>query len=277
MYSIIDGDIVAYRVAAASEDTDEDIARLRADKLVRDILYMTDAATHNIYISGSNNFRYKLYPEYKANRKDMVRPRHLEFLKQFLISEWKAIRAEGCEADDMLGVEVTRNPKAIVCSIDKDLLQLEGRHYNFVKNEWYDIDKLGGLRNFYEQLLKGDRSDNIPGIPGIGNVKAARFLEGCESEQQMFTTCQDLYEDDQKLLLNGRLLWIWRTEGDIWNPSHLETGMTQSELKEGLKFASTTQKEGETSQSTELGSLEMSGYPVDGQSTEDTLTFSPQA
>ena len=73
--ALIDGDIVAYRCAAASENEPKEVALLRANDLVCRILEETDSEKHIVYLTGSNNFRYHYNPEYKANRKDTPRPR----------------------------------------------------------------------------------------------------------------------------------------------------------------------------------------------------------
>ena len=245
--AIIDGDIVAYRCAAASEDTDLEICCLRADKLMQDIIFLCEASDYKCYLTGQDNFRKKIYPEYKANRKDKPKPQHLQALRTFLVENWSAIISDGCEADDKLGIAqiayyMSEEDRAhwknvggedgyisediyvndlipeetIICSIDKDLLQIPGRHFNWVKSEFYDQTEFGGIKHFYLQLLQGDRGDNIPGVDGIGPKKAERFLEGCETEQDLFDTCLELYKNDlDTMIRNGKLLWIWRKENDI--------------------------------------------------------------
>ena len=74
----IDGDIVAYRCAAANESEDVGIAKWQVDQMLTRILSETQADSWKIYLSGENNFRYQIFPEYKANRKDQPKPRHLE-------------------------------------------------------------------------------------------------------------------------------------------------------------------------------------------------------
>jgi DNA polymerase-1 len=247
--ALVDGDIVAFRVAAASEDTDLEIANLRADKLMGDILFLTDAKDYKVFLTGRNNFRKEIYPEYKANRKDKPKPRHLQDIREFLIHHWFATVTEGCEADDLLGVNQTED--TIICSIDKDLLQIPGQHYNWVKDERTTQTEIGGLRSFYNQLLQGDRGDNVPGITGIGPKKAERFLEGITDEQEMFNTCLKLYNNDlDTMVRNGKLLWIWRELGGIWNPSKL-IGQDPLKQEQEVKLDSTMQKEEESTQSTE--------------------------
>jgi 5'-3' exonuclease len=217
--ALIDGDIVCFRCAVSAEAEPEEIAVLRVDKLIRDILYLTNAESYEFFLSGSGNFRKKIYPEYKANRKDKPRPIHLDACRKYVTDTWNAVLAHGCEADDLLGAKQT--PDTIICTIDKDLLQIPGNHYNFVKQEFYNISESQGLRNFYEQLLKGDRTDNVPGVAGLGEKKAQRLLEGCETEQEMFDVCRSQYNNDDLMLTYGKCLWIWHKENDIWNPTEL--------------------------------------------------------
>ena len=70
----------------------------------------------------------------------------------------------------------TKEPCVIV-SLDKDLKQVPGLHYNFVKKEFDTVTPQQGLINFYTQFLVGDTSDNIRGCTGIGPVKARKAFE----------------------------------------------------------------------------------------------------
>ncbi len=207
----MDADLVVYRVAATC-DTDEEgaleIALLRCDKLMQDICYATDSDNYRAFLTGRNNFRKRINPEYKANRKDTVPPRYLQQCRDFLIQNWNAEVTEGCEADDALGM--AQNNDTIICTLDKDLDMIPGLHYNWVRNEIYDINEVDALRNFYKQLLIGDRSDNIFGVAGIGKVKAARLIDPLEYEEDMYKVVRDLYNDDDRLCLNSECLWIWR-------------------------------------------------------------------
>ena len=83
MIALVDGDIVAYRCAASAEKEEISIALMRTNMMMEDIMLDTEATEFKVYLSGSkeDNFRYKVNPEYKANRKDVVRPIHLEACK----------------------------------------------------------------------------------------------------------------------------------------------------------------------------------------------------
>lgn len=110
-----------------------------------------------------------------------------------------------------------------VCvSLDKDLLQFEGWHYNFVKSEWKFIDTHTGWVNFYTQLIMGDKSDNIKGFDGLMRQLPPKFLQPtldaireARTPQGMFEVVQSVYElGDDALHRNAQLLYIQRYEGD---------------------------------------------------------------
>lgn len=197
---------------------------------MRRILHATNAREYKLFISGSENFRYKIDPTYKANRDGKPRPEWLQPVREFLVTEWKARISDGIETDDCLGIEQSAdhlNQETVICTYDKDLLQVPGHHYNFKKDEWQYITPLQGWANFYTQLIMGDRSDNISGFDGKMRIDVPKFLSGyvsrihesCSNPWQMFRVVEEIYElGDEALLRNGRLLYILRHENDEWYP-----------------------------------------------------------
>jgi len=222
--ALIDGDILVYRTAFSCEDKTEMEALVQLDTYIEEILFNSGAGEYKIYLTdGAGNFRKKIYPAYKANRKQ-PKPKHYEALRNHLIKVELAEVAWGQEADDALGI--AQNDTTIICSIDKDLLMVEGWHYNFVKDEHIEISKEDGLRNFYRQLLTGDTTDNIPGIHGIGPKKANDLLAGCFFEEEYnaivlkaykeyFPHCSEL-DVIKHINIIGQLLYIRRKEGEEW-------------------------------------------------------------
>lgn len=250
MIALIDADLVAYRSAASCEPTRikpdreaREVAILRADELMRRILHETGAESYRAFIGGEDNFRYKIYPEYKANRTDKPKPEYLQDVRAFLVSEWNAEIVNGMEADDAMAIAQTKElyysdePEtmgelipdqcsSIICSIDKDLLQTAGWHYNFVRLERQFVDELAGLKHFYTQLILGDQSDNIPGYDGKMRPKVPQFLQPCidsiwrsTDEYEMFSIVLEMYGGDtERLHRNALLLYILRHESDEWRP-----------------------------------------------------------
>lgn len=245
MKALIDYDIVLHRVGYTTDNDAQWIARARTNEMIEGILTDTNADEYQGWLSDSreNNFRTKMYPLYKATRQ-APRPVHYDYIKQLLIEEWGAKIAHNMEADDALGIAQDKELRiysgdegtnshiydTIICSIDKDLLQIPGFHYNFVKKEHKEIGNYEAIRNFYEQILIGDTSDNVPGVSGIGKVKAPKYLEGAETELELFGIVKEIYLSSfkavdgwsmqdvlEKLLTVGRLLKIRQREDEgLW-------------------------------------------------------------
>jgi DNA polymerase-1 len=196
------------------------VATSRTDFLINAALEDVGATSLRIYLSDSldNNYRYHIDNSYKAHRIDQPKPVHYDLLKEHLILKWGAKIAHNQEADDALGIDQTNEgDDSIICSIDKDLLQIPGNHYHLVKKERLFIEPIQGTRWFYQQLLIGDPVENVKGVFGVGPIKAAKLLGEVDNEEEMFTLTRKLYDDDDRLLINGRLLKIRTREDEIWN------------------------------------------------------------
>lgn len=216
MALLIDADIIAYRAAASAEDENLDVAIMRTANMMDELLNFDSSFI--AFLSGPNNFRKVINPEYKANRKDVIKPQYLVDCKAFLTTEYNAITTDGYEADDALGFNQTED--SIICSIDKDLLMIPGHHYNFVKKEHREVSELDGIKAFYRQMLIGDSSDNIFGVKGIGKVKAAKLIDHLETEDEMFKIVVDLYSDPARFIMNSDCLWIWKKENEKFSDRH---------------------------------------------------------
>ena len=222
MHALLDADLLVYRIGFTTEDVDLGIATWRMSNLIEKILADTKATSYQLYLTASKDetaFRKKIYPEYKQNRK-APRPIHYEDLREFLLEHWNAELVHTIEADDAIGIAASRDDCVIV-SIDKDLLQIPGLHYNFVKEEFKTVTKLEGLRFFYQQCLTGDTADNVKGIPGIGPKKAEKILALADElyddldcgdlELNWFNVVRKEYDNDYEFYINGSALWILKS------------------------------------------------------------------
>jgi len=221
---LLDGDIVAYRAAYS---TNNDFAEDAIDKideiieyLLEDTMFEPDTELMEVFLTGKGNFRFELVDNYKANRSGVERPIHLQAIRDHMVEHWGAVVSEGEEADDLIGIRATQiGPYAVVASIDKDMLQIPCIHYNLWKKTWTKVSEWGGLLFFYEQILTGDKADNIIGLHGVGPVKAKKVIEGATTERELFDRCVARYDGDvDKVIENGRLLWLRREEGQLWSP-----------------------------------------------------------
>lgn len=178
--------------------------------------------SYEMYFGGEGNFRYKYFPEYKANRKDADKPAHMEQMKKHLIGKYGAIAVDGEEADDRVSwrqIEcMEKGIKSCIVSIDKDLNNTPGWHYNWVKEDLYYIEPHEADLNFYRQLLTGDSTDGIPGLKGVGQKAAEKILP--EWEENMHDIVLRVYKDKgydyEYFLQQGRALWMRRKPEEIW-------------------------------------------------------------
>lgn len=173
----VDGDILAYRTAAVCEDHFEGACASILRSTLTDIATETGISDMRIYVSGEDNFRYQVAKTkpYKGNRATMVRPKFLNYCKAYLVEQFRGIIVHGYEADDGIATDMTVN-NAIHCGIDKDILQIPGDHYNYVEKTWRTVTPEEATILLYRQILMGDSSDNIPGLPRVGAKTAETII-----------------------------------------------------------------------------------------------------
>ena len=147
------------------------------------------------FLTGDGNFREEvaISKPYKGNR-SQAKPYHYDTIRNYLLNHMGATLIEGEEADDALGrVQVAdiqangpKNASTIICTIDKDLDMIPGWHFNWNTKEIYMVRPKQGNRFFLHQMLTGDSTDNIPGIPRVGKQMA----------DNLFTEAEEEYDDD---------------------------------------------------------------------------------
>ena len=222
MKALVDADILVYRFGFASEGDPAEFALARLSEFL-DNLSMSDGIDEvRGYLTGHGNFRKEIAvtAPYKGNRV-APKPYHFQLLREYMERAWGFEVIEGMEADDAIGIEAYRNEpdETLIVSIDKDLNMIRGHHYNFVKEERYYVTEEEAIRNFYLQILTGDKVDNIIGLSGIGPVKSKKLLVDCNNELEMYEAVLKAYDGDEaRVLENARLLWILREEKQVWQP-----------------------------------------------------------
>ena len=223
--ALIDADIMLYRAAWKHEGDEIEKAYETIDSMFEHIFYVTKCSSYIGFLTGRGNFRKDIATTkvYKGNRKDMIMPEHLDGVRDYLVDKWSCDTVNGLEADDALGICQSEMEKTIICSIDKDLLQIEGLHYNWNKSEFINVSNYDAWQKLYEQTLSGDSTDNIVGIPRIGEKKAKKILVECFSEDEaercsMFAY-KNYYSEDEELALdmykeNFNLVKICKSSND---------------------------------------------------------------
>mgnify|MGYP000987882485 FL=1 len=138
LHALIDADILIYRIGFATQDEDESQAIRTMAGFIEDLILfdLPNTQTWELFLTGKSNVRYEyaVTAEYKGNRKGTEKPTHYHLLREYLVSSWDALVVEGMEADDMLAIRATElGDDSIIVTLDKDLDQVSGWHYNFVK------------------------------------------------------------------------------------------------------------------------------------------------
>ena len=220
-HAIIDADILVYRIGFATDKEDQKTA-LRTMAVYLEDMIMFDlpfCTTWTLHLTGKGNFRddFAVTRPYKANRKGNKKPTHYEALRDYLAWSWDATIWDGMEADDAVAIEATElGDKGVIVSLDKDLDQVVGHHYNFAKGLHYYVDEETAKFNFYMQFLTGDVVDNIEGVRGIGPKRAKKLLEG-KTETEMWDVIVELL-GEERAIENGHLLYMLRRIGDTFSP-----------------------------------------------------------
>lgn len=192
--------------------------------------------------------RLELYPEYKAGRK----PPPPDFYEQIpLLHElldafgWPLYELDDYEADDIMGSLATQAAKkdieTMLITSDLDMLQLVDPHIHV-----YALKKgLSNIELFYPESfeakygikatqfldlksLKGDSSDNIPGVPGIGEKGALELLKSFETLDGIYDNLVLIKDSLRKKLEDGRELAILSKKlASIWIDAPIKLDITE--------------------------------------------------
>ena len=219
-----------------------------------------------MFLTGADNFRFEVatIKPYKGTR-DKDKPFHLANARAFIQSRYNTYTSKGCEADDLLAMSMSSYRKqdvpSIICTVDKDLLQVEGWHYrweghNFGEVMPHFVDSLGTLEGEYDegisektgkaykrfipkslkgdgwlwfmaQTLVGDVVDNIPGLEGFGAKGAYEALHDVQSKAEALDIVVSLYQEkygdtfEERLTEQARLVYMI-TERDPKSPDGLK-------------------------------------------------------
>lgn len=209
-----------------------------------------------VFLSGSDNFRADVATiiGYKSSRKDTERPYWYQHIRDYLIKYQAAEVTDGIEADDAVAIIQWRAEagSTIIATIDKDLLNVRGHHYNYFHKTAQYVTNRQALQTFYCQLLTGDRTDDIAGLWKVGKShKSLTAVRGMQDESTMYEYVLGLYAENlakypakhgqygwayvwhgielqrcatASLLENARLLWMLTHDDELWTPPGQPSG-----------------------------------------------------
>ena len=212
---LLDSDIVAYKLAAATEEkfmfdgpdcapayhtSLEDTLR-GIEKIVEEYITTYRAAEVVVCLSDPiNNWRKKVYEPYKGNRKGR-KPEFLMQAKAHLVSLYPSYERPSLEADDILGILSTSSVlwtdyEKVIVSEDKDLRTIPGLLINprDGRTTPQRISRPAAARYFYQQCITGDPTDNYPGAKGVGEKSAeVQALSTLKTERDMWEMVLQAY------------------------------------------------------------------------------------
>ena len=169
-------------------------------------------------VDASNNWRKTAFPQYKASRKKTQKESSFDWGEAFRILNkireeiaenfpYTVVRVDGCEADDVIGTLVTRNPdpnrdydpeKIMIVSSDRDFLQLQ--KYKFVRQYSPLLKKELTVDNprvwLQTHIIRGDKGDGVPNILSDDNVFVEGFRQTPITQKKIDNIIQDLEEGE---------------------------------------------------------------------------------
>ena len=169
-------------------------------------------------VDASNNWRKTAFPQYKASRKKTQKESSFDWGEAFRILNkireeiaenfpYTVVRVDGCEADDVIGTLVTRNPdpnrdydpeKIMIVSSDRDFLQLQ--KYKFVRQYSALLKKELTVDNprvwLQTHIIKGDKGDGVPNILSDDNVFVEGFRQTPITQKKIDSIIEDLEEGE---------------------------------------------------------------------------------
>ena len=227
---LIDGDVFVFRCAySAQEQVDWGNglisswvntfqAQANLKRTLNTLKEKLNADDMIIALSSPISFRKTLEPSYKENR--LFREPLLAYktLREFIKKSYASQELSGLEGDDVLGILATspEQKDTIIISLDKDLQQIAGKHYNIDKPDQgiTAVTSHQATLFFYTQVLTGDTTDGYSGCPGVGPKSAAKILQDVTTHFEAWQRIVQAYEKagltEDNALLQARLARILR-------------------------------------------------------------------
>ncbi len=203
--------------------------------------------------TGKPTFRYEMDPDYKAGRKETPElfSSQMPLIREVLEAlQIPILEVEGVEADDVIATLATQAEAegidVVIVTGDRDVYQLvHDPHVKVLYNKrgvsdyaLYDeagiVERTGVTAAQYSEYaaLRGDNSDNLPGVPGIGEKTAAKLVSTYGTLEEIFEHLEDLPpkqrenlgEMQERVLLNRQMSLLLRD---------VACGLDLSQLRQG--------------------------------------------
>lgn len=228
MIGIVDGDVLIYRSCHKSLKDNLDVKKT-FDTVYQEVKNEIQCDEYSLHVSAHGNFRKQIdqkFIDYKGKRKE--KPDNFIECKEYVLEKYKPISRNLFEADDTASVEATKylsdGQPYILITVDKDWQMIGGLFYSMIHKNVKAVSKVESCEFLHTQLLTGDSVDNIPGIKGVGIVKATKLLKGKDLTKQ-FESVIRLYKKHHpedyldRLNVMGKMLFLIKDYKDNsnWN------------------------------------------------------------
>lgn len=296
--ALIDGDILAFRTAAAAQEVWDGEVIVDVNKAIRDVdvalkEWVKFVKPNQIILCFSDPdrvyFRHYVDPTYKNNRSGVERPKALLDVIAYLKDKYTSVVKTGLEADDVMGIMGTdpsiKDP--VIVTMDKDLQTVPSKWINpYTLRRPMKINPRVADINWLMQTLTGDSADGYKGCKGIGPKRAEALLGTTPIFREQWALVERAYIDagmsTDDAISQARLARILRftdyreETGEIrlWHPSEpvwIKWSTIQPTIKrEASKSPTSLSSVSEDSQETKHGASLTSS-----STSQDTETSTP--
>lgn len=197
--------------------------------------------------------RREIYPEYKAGRKKAPDDFYAQLPMLFELLEafgWPLYELDDYEADDILGAFAKQatekgietylltsdldalqliSPTTKVFALKNGLSNLEEFDVAYFENKYgIDVEQFLDLKS-----LKGDSSDNLPGVPGVGEKTAIQLLQDYETLDNIYAHIDDIKPTIAKKLIAGKdLAYMSKEVGRIWTDAPVQLDWDAADIND---------------------------------------------
>tara|TARA_R110000787_G_scaffold115506_2_gene225436 strand:- start:25188 stop:25952 length:765 start_codon:yes stop_codon:yes gene_type:complete len=229
---LIDGDSLLY--FEMGKNTLEE-ALLGIDERIMNMLDAGKTKRYAGFLTIGKCFRYKEAKTriYKGNRKRGSKPIIFYALAEYLKQHWQFTYVSALEADDLVAIYSAEYPAALICSPDKDVLhQVEASHYNYRTSKYITTTTKQSDTFLWKQMLMGDSTDGIVGIPKLGVKTADKLLDPLKTKDMptfvlnKYIETFGIHEGISKFGETFKLVYILRSRKEAL----LETGIELDDL-----------------------------------------------
>jgi len=201
------------------------------DIRIEQILNFVGADKYIGFLTLGRCFRYEISTirPYKYNRSGGApKPPIFYALKEYVKQKWRFSGIKELEADDLVAFyqNALGKENTVICSPDKDVLkQISGNHFNYGKMDYVNTTKEEANEFLLIQILMGDSTDGIPGLPKVGPKTATKWVKEDPSLKMVIDKYVEkfgIHEGINNFAETFNLVYLLRTPEEVLKTVNLE-------------------------------------------------------